>query len=96
MNVEGLPLGLIAGARYEECTLRVTPGDILVLASDGILDATNAADEEYGYERLAQAVRANRSLPAAGVVEGIFVDVSDHAAGGEIEDDRTTVVLKVT
>ena len=95
VNVEGLPLGLIAGTRYEECTLRVTPGDILVLASDGILDAMNAADEEYGYDRLAQAALANRSLTAAGVVEGIFVDVHHHAAGGEIEDDRTAVVLKV-
>lgn len=95
MELEGLPLGLMAAARYEEQALRVARGDVLVLASDGILDAASSSEEEYGYERLAQTVLASRGASAPDLVQAIFDDVRRHAAGGEIQDDRTAVVLKV-
>jgi len=96
LHVEGLPLGLIPGTTYDERIIRVGIDDILVLASDGILEATTTeSDEQYGYERLGQVILANRSRPASDIVRAIFEDVSRYTSGGEIQDDRTAVVLKI-
>lgn len=95
LDVEGLPLGLIAGAKYEEHIVQVTSGDAMIMVSDGIIEATNASEDEYGYERLVQAIVANRDASAVNLVQAIFDDVRSHTVGGEFQDDRTAVVLKV-
>jgi len=52
INVTGVPLGLLPDVEYDEVTLTLQPGDIAVFASDGIHESTNAADEEFGSDRL--------------------------------------------
>jgi sigma-B regulation protein RsbU (phosphoserine phosphatase) len=95
LPIEGYPVGLIAGARYEEHPIPADPGDILVLASDGILECCDPSGQEYGYQRLAETVAANCALSAQDLVGKIFEDARRHAGGGSAQDDQTVVLAKV-
>jgi sigma-B regulation protein RsbU (phosphoserine phosphatase) len=90
-----MPLGLFAAAEYEQIELKGAPGDILVLASDGILDCEDPSGHEYGIERLAQAISAHGCAPAREILQGILESVREHAAGAPPQDDQTLIVLKV-
>ncbi len=83
----GLPLGLSAGD-YSETTVTLSPGSRLVFYSDGITEAVNEADEEYGLERLARHV-AGHGASAVSVVE----DVRAFANGVSLRDDASVVFL---
>jgi serine phosphatase RsbU (regulator of sigma subunit) len=77
-----------------ECTLAeapLGPGDILVIYSDGVTEAANAAGEEFGVERLADAVCGLRPLPAAELVRSISAAVLEFSEGAQA-DDLTLVV----
>ena len=52
INVAGVPLGLLPDVEYDEITIAVLPGDVILLASDGIHESTNQDQEEYGSDRL--------------------------------------------
>jgi sigma-B regulation protein RsbU (phosphoserine phosphatase) len=95
LRVEGMPLGLFASAAYEEIELRAAPGDILVLASDGILDCEDPSGCEYGIERLMRAILAHVDAPAHDLMEEILMNVRQHAAGAPPQDDQTVIVLKL-
>ncbi len=88
----GMPLGLFEDARYLEGFAKLRPGDLLTLYTDGITDASNAADEPYGVERLVSTLLAHRDETAARLCETVFQDVRQF--GGAPADDQTLVVLK--
>src|SRR5882757_8754870 len=52
IRLEGVPLGLIPNTQYDETTVNLEPGDVVVLASDGILESENHSQEEFGPDRL--------------------------------------------
>jgi sigma-B regulation protein RsbU (phosphoserine phosphatase) len=89
-------LGLIEGSEYENLTLPVDPGDMIVLVSDGITEASDRARVQYGDERLPQIVEAHSKASASGLLDTIFNDVAMFAAGGRQDDDRTVIVAKIT
>jgi sigma-B regulation protein RsbU (phosphoserine phosphatase) len=95
LRIEGMPLGLFGAAEYEEIELRAAPGDILVLASDGILDCEDPGGHEYGIERLTQAISAHGGAPSRQILQGILESIHEHAAGAPPQDDQTLIVLKV-
>jgi phosphoserine phosphatase RsbU/P len=91
----GFPLGIFEEATYDERTVILDPGDIVVFYSDGIGDAQNRAGEFFGFARVAKMVAENPGLPADGLADRILVE-ADHFSGGQHpSDDRTLVVLKV-
>jgi sigma-B regulation protein RsbU (phosphoserine phosphatase) len=91
----GFPLGIFEEATYDERTVILDPGDIVVFYSDGIGDAQNRAGEFFGTARVAKMVVENPGLPADGLADRILVE-ADHFSGGQHpSDDRTLVVLKV-
>jgi sigma-B regulation protein RsbU (phosphoserine phosphatase) len=91
----GFPLGIFEEATYDERTVILDPGDIVVFYSDGIGDAQNRAGEFFGTARVAKMVVENPGLPADGLADRILVE-TDHFSGGQHpSDDRTLVVLKV-
>lgn len=94
VKAAGLPLGMLPGQHYEEAELILAPGDVLVLASDGVTEGFNPAGEEYGRQRLEAVLRAERSRPAEEILAAIFADLDRFAAGAAPGDDRTVVVLK--
>ena len=96
--LEGVPLGLIPDTQYDETTIDLEPGDVLVFASDGILESENHTREEFGPERLA-ALLAAISLgdSAREITDQILAATDGHSGEGIApHDDRTLVVLRVT
>jgi phosphoserine phosphatase RsbU/P len=80
---------------YDERAYVLSPGDVLVLYSDGITERNNAADELYGTERLRELVAENHELSATELVTRIFDSAEEFAGGVPANDDGTLVVLKV-
>ena len=95
IEATGLPLGLFDDADYDEFTFRAKPGDMFVFFSDGILDASNKAEELFGRERVGEIVAANPNASADEMVELIFQAVAEHASGVEAFDDQTVVAIRV-
>lgn len=90
----GPVLGLLSGVPYEQRELRLEPGQSLVIYSDGVTEATNASGEEFGDERLLQAVRAASGLTAGDLVARLRQAVEEFAAGSPPPDDLTLVVAR--
>jgi sigma-B regulation protein RsbU (phosphoserine phosphatase) len=95
VGVEGLPLGLLPHAQYDELALSVQDGDILVLPSDGVLECCDPAGREFGYEGLARAAVAHTDSTASLIVESIFETLRNHAGNPYLQDDQTVIVLKI-
>jgi len=92
----GTVVGMFAGARYEEATVCLPPGSMVVGYSDGLTELTNQAGEEFGEERLIRVVREQQGLSAASLKRVILERARDFAPQETYHDDLTVVVLKVT
>jgi sigma-B regulation protein RsbU (phosphoserine phosphatase) len=90
----GVPLGLFPSADYERGEVELTPGDRLVLFTDGVTEVSGAGAEEFGEERLLSVLLENRHLSAKELQERILAEVAKFS-GARFEDDATLVVLAV-
>jgi phosphoserine phosphatase RsbU/P len=95
IRLEGFPLGMIEDATYDERSIILDPGDIVVFHSDGIGDTQNAALEFFGHERIAALISEKQQLSADGIADAILGQVDEFSGGKHPFDDRTIVVLKV-
>jgi serine phosphatase RsbU (regulator of sigma subunit) len=95
LDATGTVLGVFETAEWREERLRVPPGDVLVLLSDGVFEAARATESDLGPDRLAAAVReAGPAANAAAILARLQAEV-DAALGGERPaDDHTFVVLR--
>jgi sigma-B regulation protein RsbU (phosphoserine phosphatase) len=90
------PLGTFLEARYEPELRSVTAGDLLIFYTDGLVEARNAHDHEYGDERLKRAlVRAANSRTAREIRDAILGDLSNFKGDEEQADDMTLVVVRL-
>jgi sigma-B regulation protein RsbU (phosphoserine phosphatase) len=96
IELPGVPLGSFFGVSYDEVTLPLHLGDVLVFCSDGVYEAMNAAGDEFTSERLMAVVSDARDAPAAEIVERITQAVDAHRSGFPPNDDTTIVALRVT
>ena len=87
-------LGPIPNATYSIGIQCMGPGDLLVLFSDGLTEATRDDDEEYGAERLIHTIRTVHHRDPTAIVDRIFTDVADFSQRTPPEDDQTVVVIK--
>ena len=94
LETGGLALGVIDNFPYKQDTLSFARGDLMVVYSDGVTDATNETDEPFGLERLTSVVREGQSDPAAVVVESVVKSVEKHKGEAAQLDDITVVVVK--
>ena len=90
----GVPLGMFRDSRYYEYYATIAPGQILVLYTDGVTEATNPSGEEYGRDRLAEAVRKVRDLPAREMIDVLHRDLIQWTDGQGAGDDVTFFILK--
>ena len=95
--VEGFPLGLFPVAIYEETVLQLAQGDLVLLYSDGILDAENSHGEQFGADRLRLLMKHHPTATdsAQSAVDAILEAVKTHQSGTEHSDDETLIVLRV-
>jgi sigma-B regulation protein RsbU (phosphoserine phosphatase) len=92
----GMILGVLKTTLpYEQETVALRSGDVLVMYTDGISEAMNRAGQEYGEERLEQVVRSQQDSTADQILKEIYDDVVTHAGGAPQSDDITMMVLKV-
>lgn len=90
----GFPLGLMDGAEFEMGETRLEPGESLVVYSDGVSEANNMADEEFGMERLISVVRNNIKASAAGMRDKVESALSAFTQTAPANDDITLVIVK--
>ncbi|MBI4771064.1 MAG: serine/threonine-protein phosphatase [Chloroflexi bacterium] len=90
----GPALGLMPGVEYANHELLFEPGDVLLLYTDGITEAINTAEEEFGVARLMQVASERRAASAAEIMQAVASAVEAHAEGMEAFDDQTLVVIK--
>jgi phosphoserine phosphatase RsbU/P len=92
----GMVVGLFPGVRYERGHVKLHPGDIVVACTDGITEADNAAEEEFGSQRLVDMVAQERTQSADAIVQSVLTEVDEFSRGGTHEDDRVIMILRVT
>jgi serine phosphatase RsbU (regulator of sigma subunit)/putative methionine-R-sulfoxide reductase with GAF domain len=94
LKEHGIALGVMPNITLPESAIDLEPGDILLMYTDGVTDAINASEEEFGAERLADLVAANAHLAAEPLIDEIKRAVTDFAGEGVRFDDLTMVALK--
>ncbi len=90
----GTVLGLFRDSAYEQEVIGLRSGDRLLLFTDGLSEAANAAEEEFGEERLAAQLGAFGNAGAEEIKDGLLRAVSDFC-GGSFRDDATLIVIRV-
>jgi len=91
----GMVLGIFAGACFEQKTTRFDPGDILVLYSDGVVEACPAnTEDEFGEERLGRIVGANGALDLQRIIERVMEDLRAWCGDGSYADDVTIMLAR--
>jgi phosphoserine phosphatase RsbU/P len=91
----GPAVGLIEKPPMNQASIALLPGDILVLYTDGVTEAMNAANEMFGQERLEQAVRRGSDRPVQEIIQGIRQEVTGFTGKEAQEDDITILVGRV-
>jgi serine phosphatase RsbU (regulator of sigma subunit) len=90
----GVILGILPMATYQEARTTLNPGDVLVLFSDGVTEAADPSDNEYGEERLGTLVASMKDRPSEEIVEAIHNTVIAFTQGAPAADDITVVVAR--
>lgn len=90
----GTPVGLLPEATYETGEIKLENGDVLVLYTDGIVEAEDSSGEQFGNDRLAEVVRACRTSSAAEIIEKIHEAVRAFRLNRPQDDDETVIVVK--
>jgi sigma-B regulation protein RsbU (phosphoserine phosphatase) len=89
----GMVLGVVPSGQYEAMEIVLEPGDRLLLYTDGVTEAANPSDEEYGEVRLEAYVRGRRSDPGRLLLDGIVADVLRFCGVARPHDDMTLMCL---
>ncbi len=95
LTAGGTVVGLLESFPYQQEKIQMQVGDLLIAFTDGISEAMNPADEEWGEERLAEAVKTCATCSAHEMLEHLMQSADAFAAGAKQHDDMTLVVLKV-
>ncbi|MBK9304581.1 MAG: SpoIIE family protein phosphatase [bacterium] len=90
----GLPVALMDDGVWKAGTASLAAGDLLALYTDGIPEAWNAADEDYGDERLRKLLASLRGRPTADVRDAVLADVKAFVGEAPTSDDVTLVLLR--
>ena len=94
LEAGGPVLGLLPGATYEFDSVTLAPGDLVVICSDGVTEARNAAGDEFGRERLIEAMSGCHGGKPDAVLERLFEAVRVFSQGTPQGDDITGLVLR--
>jgi sigma-B regulation protein RsbU (phosphoserine phosphatase) len=95
LSVGGTVVGMFPEMGYEEATIELYSGDVLLVFTDGVPEAHNPESEEFGEERLQQLLRQTAHLPADEISARISAEMKDWIRDAEQYDDLTFIVMKV-
>ena len=94
LDTGGMVLGVFENAQFDEETMALQPGDIVVAFSDGVTEALNPAGDEFTDDRLLASVRAHQSKSPEALVEGLLADVRAFCGDATQSDDLTIVLVR--
>ena len=95
LSVGGTVVGMFPEMGYEEATVELCPGDVLLAFTDGVPEAHNPEDEEFGDERLQRLLRETAHLPADEISARLSAEMKNWIRDAEQYDDLTFIVMKV-
>jgi len=95
IELTGFPLGIFEEVNYDEWSVTLEPGDILVFHSDGIAETANSEGQFFGTTRLRKLIEQHHELTAAEIADLVLREVDWFTQSAPLSDDRTLVVLKV-
>ncbi len=88
-------IGAFESPTFEQETVHLNPGDVIVAYTDGVIDAHSPQGEVFGEERFEQLALQHQNLSASEVIKTILQAIADFTRGAEQHDDITLVVMKV-
>jgi len=94
LGADGIPLGLMEEATYGQGERHLAPGDLLVLYTDGIVEAPDSKGTEYGEERLIATLEHHRGRDLEDIILQVMSDVDLWTGGGVAHDDATLVLVR--
>jgi len=94
LDVGGLPFGILPETKYDSATVTLAPGDWLVIFTDGLVEAENARQEDFGEARLLAAIEAGRSVEPADMLKRLMAEVDLFVGNTPQHDDVTCMLLK--
>jgi serine phosphatase RsbU (regulator of sigma subunit) len=94
LQTGGLPLGIMPAARYECGQISLAPGDLLVVFTDGLIEAENDKEEEYGEGRMFATLNIRPGATAAEVLQNLMLSADRFTASAPQHDDITCLVLR--
>jgi len=95
IDLAGFPLGIFEEVQYDEWSVTLDPGDILVFHSDGIAETLNSEGQFFGLTRFRKLIEQHYERTAADIADLVLREVDWFANSAPLSDDRTLVVLKV-
>ncbi len=93
LHGSGLPIGMIEHATYDDETVILQPGDRLYFYTDGVIEAPNALEQEFGYERLVAEIDRGRHRPLRAGLE-LVADLVRDWSGGHLRDDVSLLAIE--
>jgi phosphoserine phosphatase RsbU/P len=96
LHTSGMPVGMLEEAQFQVVQMQLESGDKLVIYSDGLTEAENAAGEFFDTERLRDCLRDNASMGATELHKVLLSTLDAFVEGGVIRDDITALVLEYT
>jgi len=96
LHIGGPVLGVLPDARYEQAKVEVSSGDVLVMYSDGLVEATNSRGEEYGEARLRELLGTLNGKGAHEIRRAILASLAAFSSTAELRDDLTILVAQFT
>lgn len=94
LQTGGIPLGIMENAVYDSASVTITPGDWLVIFTDGLVEAENRTQQEYGEERLMVMLHSSVALAPAMMLKTIMADVDRFTGDAPQHDDITCILVK--
>ena len=95
IDTEGLVLGALRSVDFEERTIELASGDLLLLYTDGVTEARNAAGAFFGVERLVAAFRKHRELALESLLKALLEETREFCGDRPLDDDIAIVLMKV-
>lgn len=94
LDADGAAIGFLEQVAFEERSAVLAPGDALLLYTDGVVEALDAVEEQFGEERLGELVQTIASQGADALITTVVEAVNDFTGGGHQRDDITMVALR--
>lgn len=94
LDPTGMLIGVIEEVEYGKSTVELEVGEILLIYSDGVTEAMNAGEEEFGFDNMVTALLKNKLMNTNEILENIYNKILEHTAGHPQSDDITLMIVK--